>query len=178
MTNIIFLFGTLAGLIIIAVTLAMIAASGGQMEMSEHSHLVGYSIMIVALTMIFFGVKRYRDRELGGVIRFLPALFMGLAISVVAGAIYVAGWEVYMAATGGTFMDAYITHVVDGARAKGMAQAELDKMTAEMNAFKVQYANPLFRMAITFVEIFPVGAIIALISAALLSNPKVLPARA
>jgi hypothetical protein len=33
------------------------------------------------------------------------------------------------------------------------------------------------RVPMTFLEIFPVGALIALISAAVLRNPKVLPAR-
>lgn len=176
LTNIIFLFGTLAGLIIIGITIWVIAS--GQATMDNHSVLRGYAIMILALTMIFFGVKRYRDQDLGGVIKFVPAFLVGLGIAIVAGIIYVAGWEVYMAATGGAFMDAYITHMVEGARAKGMAEADLNKMIAEMNAFKAQYANPLYRMAVTFMEIFPVGFLIALISAALLRMPKFLPARA
>jgi hypothetical protein len=43
--------------------------------------LLGYSVMLVALTTVFLGVKQYRDRKLGGVIRFLPALGVGLGIS-------------------------------------------------------------------------------------------------
>jgi hypothetical protein len=46
-----------------------------------------------------------------------------------------------------------------------------------MQAFNEKYRNPLFRIPMTFIEIFPVGLIIALISAALLRNPQVLPAR-
>jgi hypothetical protein len=41
----------------------------------------------------------------------------------------------------------------------------------------VSYANPLFRIPMVFLEIFPVGFIVALISAALLRNPRLLPAR-
>ncbi len=37
------------------------------------------------------------------------------------------------------------------------------------------YRNPLFRIPMTFIEIFPVGLLVALISAALLRNPKLLP---
>jgi Protein of unknown function (DUF4199) len=134
--------------------------------------------MIVALSMIFFGVKRYRDQELGGVIKFLPAFLMGLAIAAVAGVIYVAGWEVYMAATNNAFFDAYMTAYIEGEKAKGLAGAELEKLIADMQAMKTQYnTNPLFRLAVTFSEIFPVGAIIALISASLLRMPNFLPAR-
>lgn len=42
---------------------------------------------------------------------------------------------------------------------------------------KERYANPLFRMAMTASEILPVGVVISLISAAILRNPAVLPAR-
>jgi lipopolysaccharide export LptBFGC system permease protein LptF len=43
---------------------------------------------------------------------------------------------------------------------------------------KDAYRNPLFRLPMTFAEIFPMGLLIALISAAILRNPKILPARA
>ena len=39
------------------------------------------------------------------------------------------------------------------------------------------YANPLYRLPITFVEIFPIGVLISLISAVLLRNSRFLPAR-
>jgi hypothetical protein len=177
MINIIFLFGTLAGLIVIGGMIAVMAASGGQPEMQDHSLLLGYTIMLVALSMIFFGIKAYRDRELGGVIRFMPALFMGVGISIVAGIIYVLVWEVYMTATNNAYIIAYIEHYIAEQKAAGVTGAALDKLVADMESFKVQYADPLFRMPMTFMEIFPVGLLISLISAAVLRNPKVLPAR-
>lgn len=179
MINIIFLYGTFAGLIVSGIMLAVIAAAGGSPEMSDNSLLLGYTTMIIALSMIFFGVKRYRDRDLGGVIKFLPAFLMGLAITVVAGILYVLGWEVYMAATDGTYMKAYMDHYIAGEKAKGLAGPALDKLVTEMNEMMTAYnTNMPYRMGITFMEIFPVGVIIALISAGLLSMPKFLPARA
>src|SRR5262245_12941352 len=108
MTNIIFLFGSFAGLVVIGGVVARSAAIGGKPEIEDHSLLLGYLIMFVALSMIFFGIKRYRDQENGGVIRFLPAFMMGVGISIVAGVIYCLVWEVYMVATNYTFMDAYV----------------------------------------------------------------------
>jgi hypothetical protein len=46
-----------------------------------------------------------------------------------------------------------------------------------MEAFKVQYANPMFRLPMTFAEIFPVGVLVSLVSAGLLRNSRFLPAR-
>lgn len=179
MTNIIFLYGTIAGLVVISVLVASIAAGGGHADASSNALLFGYLTMIVALTLIFFGVKRYRDRDLGGVIKFVPALLMGLAIAAVAGVIYVAVWEVYSAATNNAYFDGYMTAYINGEKAKGLSGTKLEELIAKMNAIKVRYnTDPLYRMAVTFSEIFPVGAIIALISAALLRVPKFLPARA
>jgi Protein of unknown function (DUF4199) len=179
MTNIIFLYGTFAGLIVIGVMIAVIVAAGGEPDMSSNSLVFGYLTMLVALSMIFFGVKRYRDRDLGGVIKFMPAFLMGLGIAIVAGIIYVAGWEVYMAATDGSYMKAYMDHYIAGEKAKGLTGTALDKLVAEMDAMMTAYnTNMPYRMAITFSEIFPVGVIVALISAALLRMPRFLPARA
>jgi hypothetical protein len=173
----IFLYGTIAGLIVIGAMISIFIASSGQPEMGQHSEVLGYTIMLVALSMIFFGVKSYRDNELGGVIRFLPAFMMGIGISIVAGIIYVAVWEVYMAFTNYTFMDAFVSSYIAKQKAAGVTGAALDKIVAEMEAMKVQYANPLFRMPMTFMEIFPVGFLISLLSAAVLRRSTVLPAQ-
>ena len=50
-------------------------------------------------------------------------------------------------------------------------------VTAQMDEFRRQYANPFFRLPMTFVEIFPVGVLISLISAGLLRNSRFLPPR-
>ena len=53
--------------------------------------------MLLAFTMVFVGIKHYRDKALGGVIRFLPALGVGLGISAVASLFWVVGWELTLA---------------------------------------------------------------------------------
>jgi hypothetical protein len=45
-----------------------------------------------------------------------------------------------------------------------------------MESMRTSYANPLFRIPMTFLEIFPVGLLVSLVSASLLRNPKLLPA--
>lgn len=178
MTNIIFLFGTIAGLIIIGCMIAVFIASGDNHDFSYVAVLRGYLIMVVALSMIFFAVKRYRDQELGGVIKFLPAFLMGIAISLVASVIYVLVWEVYLAATNFSFVDLMGKAMVEAARAEGATGATLDAVIKEAEDFKILYMNPLARAAFTFIEIFPVGFAISLISALILRNPRALPANA
>lgn len=94
MQKIILTFGMISGLVTFTVFVvgARMAIRGGS---AEASGVLGYLIMLVALSVIFFGIKRYRDRELGGVIRFGKAFLVGLGISAFAGVIYVISWEIY-----------------------------------------------------------------------------------
>jgi len=150
-------------------------ASDGQGFFS--SEYFGYLIMLIALSMIFLGVKRYRDNYLGGVIRFLPALGMGVLISAIAGIMYVTVWEIYLASTDYAFINKYVADMIEAKKAAGAEGEELTKFIADREELKSNYAKPYFRLPMTFLEIFPVGLIVSLVSAALLRNPKLLPAR-
>ena len=174
MLRTILIFGVIAGLIVSANFFVALAVPALQ----HHDNLLyGYLIMLVALSFVFVAIKRYRDRSLGGVIRFLPALWIGLGVSVVAGVIYTLGWEISLAATHYEFADSYGAAMIAAARAHGASPARLAEVAASMQAFKAQYANPLYRLPMTFAEIFPVGVVISLVSAALLRNSRFLPAR-
>jgi len=175
MSRIILIYGVAAGLIVIVPMSLMLA--NAEHGSAATSMFAGYLIMLLALSLVFFGVKRRRDRDLGGVIRFVPALLAGLGISAVAGVIYVIGWEITLAVTDFAFIDSYSSAAVEAARARGASSADVAAVVAEMDEFRRQYANPLFRLPMTFIEIFPVGLLVSLISAALLRNSRFLPAR-
>lgn len=168
------IYGGLAGAIVIAVIVAGLA-----FDLPNHlqSEWFGYLVMLVALSLIFVGVKRYRDIECGGVIRFGRAFAVGLGIAAVAGVIYVAGWETYQAFAQGDFIADYNAGVLRDMRESGASAVELAAMEAQLRELAANYRNPLWRIPMTFAEIFPVGFIVALISAALLRNPRILPAR-
>lgn len=168
------IYGTIAGVIVISTIILTFIT--GDPDKTAGGAWLGYLIMVLTLTLIFFGVKRYRDRDLGGVIKFIPALLMGLAIAAVASIIYVVVWEAYQALSGNNFMEVYAASLITQMQAEGITGEALAAKIAELDALKAQYANPLFRLPATFSEIFPVGLIIALISAALLRNPGFAPA--
>jgi hypothetical protein len=171
-------YGAISGAIVIGVLTAGIVLSEGQGNCHLFSSQVfGYLVMILALSMIFLAIRDYRNRRLGGVIRFFPAFAMGLLVAAVAGVVYVAGWEIYLAATNYTFMDNYVARLIEAKRTAGMGGAEFAAYVAQMEQMKVVYRNPLLRLPMTFLEIFPVGVVIALISAAVLRNSSVLPQR-
>ncbi len=145
--------------------------------MPQNGALIGYATMLVALTSVFLGVKHYRDKELGGVIRFLPALGVGLGISAVASLGWVIAWEISLALTEFDFVATYYGAMIDQARADGATAERIAALQADQAEFAALYSNPVIRMGITFVEMFPLGVVISLISAALLRNSRFLPAR-
>lgn len=170
MTRIVVVYGAIAGAVIIA-------SSALTISLGVEPLWAGYAIMLAAFSLIFIGIKRYRDAELGGVIRFPAALGVGLGIALIASVIYVAGWELYMYLTNYTFFDTYAKSAIAAKRASGASAADIAKLTAEMTAMGQQYAQPLYRMVMTLFEILPVGVIVALIAAALLRNSKFLSLR-
>jgi len=175
MTAFIFRYGVIAGLIIgVPMMWRMLSAKPG--EVPVVGMLLTYLVMIVALTAVFLGIKAYRDKVLGGVIRFLPALGIGLGISAVASIVYAIAWEVSSAYSTFDFVAFYKAYMVDAA--KGGSAAEVNQAIANAEAFEKMYRNPLYRVPMVFVEMFPVGVLISLISAGVLRNPRVLPARA
>ena len=138
----------------------------------------GYTTMLVAMSVVFLAIKRQRDVVNGGVIKFLPAFLMGLGISAVAGLLYGLAWEACLAISGMDFGAIYAEHLVEAAKARGASEAEIAAELVKAQEFAKMYANPLFRMPITFTEILPVGIIVSLISALMLRNSRFMPARA
>ena len=127
--------------------------------------LVGYTGMVLAFLVIYFGVRSYRDKEGGGAVGFGRAFVVGALIAVVSSACYVATWEVIYFALAPDFMQKYEAYALQKAKAAGESEAAIERKRAEMAEFARMYRNPLFNAAITFVEPLPVGLLIAAASA-------------
>ena len=168
------IYGGIAGAIAIAIISATLV-----LDLPSHatSVFVGYLVMLAALSLIFVGVKRYRDVECGGVIGIGRAFGLGVGMAVVAGVAYALGWELFIAVSGFDFMTGYTNDVIAGLRDDGASQVAIDAKVAELAKMRAMYDNPLMRVPMIFAEIAPVGLLVALVSAALLRNPKMLPAR-
>jgi hypothetical protein len=145
----------------------------------DTSELVGYSSMIIALSMVFFGIKSYRDNYLSGSIKFLKGLQVGLLISLVASLIYASSWEVYYQTNEevrNSFMDRYVEHSITKMKNAGATESEVEEKIEQMNTMKELYKNPIVRFGFTMLELLPVGILISLISAGILRKRAVLPA--
>jgi len=175
MQRLILTYGLIAGVVVGIQLFLIVTLFGDNPPTGPLGMALGYLTMLIALSAVFVAIKRRRDHELGGAIRFWPAFGLGIAISVVAGALYVLTWEALLAIHGTAYLETMMTAEVERERAAGASAAELAALQAWIADFLKSYANPLIRMPITFSEIFPIGLLVSLVSAALLRNPRFMP---
>jgi uncharacterized membrane protein len=176
MKRIIIIYGCIGGgIIITSMMVTMPFVTNGTLDMGN-SEWLGYITMTIALSMIFFGVKSYRDNQLNGAITFGEGFKVGILIALVASVIYVFWWEIYMHFFIPDFMEQYTSKTMEATKASGVTEEELAKKLKETTEMQEMYGKFYFRVLLTFSEIFPVGLLLSLVSAALLKRKDVLPA--
>lgn len=158
------IFGLIAGAILSANMVIMVYNCSNNPDYTGNM-VFGYATMLIILSLVFFGVRNYRNKELNGFISFGKALKVGVLIALVAGTMYVLSWLLYYYNFAPDFMDKYAAHIL-----KTTPAAELPAKTKEMASMKEMYKNPLFVILMTYAEVLPVGLLVALLSALFLKK--------
>lgn len=167
MKRIVLTYGLIAGVIVSAM---MWFTLGDGDHDWENGEMIGYTTMVIALSSIFFGVKAYRDKHLGGSISFGKAFLTGLYITLIASTLYVATWMVISANMEQDFMESYIAHTEAKLKESGTPEAEIAAEVEQMRAMGELYKNPVVKVGFTYMEILPVGLLISLVCAAMLKR--------
>lgn len=175
MKKIILVYGLIAGAIMGGMFFVTIPFWRNGMINFDNGIVVGYITMVIALSLVFFGVKSYRDHHLNGTITFGKAFQVGILITLVASVVYCLSWELCYQTVFTDFSSRWETHIVDTMKNAGASEADITTKTNELREWAGWYENPLLRFAMTMMEVFPVGLIVALLSSALLRRKEVLP---
>lgn len=138
----------------------------------ENGMLIGYTAMTISFLFIYFGMAAYRDNVAGGTVSFGKAFQVGLWITLIGCVCYVVTWTVIYNTMIPDFMDRYAEHILSKMRARGATADEISATATEMKAMKENYKNPLFFIFMTFMEPLPVGVIVTLISAFIVSKKR------
>ena len=166
MTRIVVTFGLIAGAIMAAL---MFLTMPFQEQISfDKSLIIGYTTMVLAFLMTYFGVRSYRDNVGGGKVTFGRAFIVGLMISLIATACYVTAWEVISHTWMPDFADKYAARVIEEAKKSGASEAAIAEQQKQMDDFKVMYKNPVYNIAMTALEPLPVGLVFTLVTAGVL----------
>jgi hypothetical protein len=145
----------------------------------DKGYYFGYTAIVLSFLLVFFGIRSYRDNIGNGHITFSKAFAVGISITLISCIFYVLTWEIlYFNFLHHDFMDQYGAYVVEKLKAKGASPAAIQAQTQQLQKMKQLYENPLINAAMTFIEPFPVGLAITLISAAVLrKKPQSQPAQ-
>ena len=176
MQKIVLTYGLIAGAIVSVMILGSVPLWNRGILNFSNSEVVGYTTIVIALSMIFFGIKSCRDYHFKGSITFWQGVKIGLMITLIGSLMYVLAWQVSFNFLPPDFTDRMWQHFIDKAKSSADNEAELNAALQQIETWKESYKNPFWRFGLTLMEIVPVGILITLVSAAILRKKQVLPA--
>jgi hypothetical protein len=168
MRKIVLTFGLIAGAILSVMMLIQFQFQIG----FDEGAIIGYTTMVLAFLMVFFGVRSYRDNVAGGSVTFGRAFAVGLLITIVASVCYVATWQFVYYRLVPDFGDKYAAYAVEKTKRSGATDAQVAAKTREMTELNQMLKKPLVNIALAFVEPLPVGVLFTLITAVALSRKR------
>ncbi len=174
MSKIVIVYGLIAGAILAGMVFLMMAIVGNTSEF-ERGESLGYISMAVAFSMIFFGIRSHRDKNLNGIITFNLAFRIGILITLIASVCYVIAWLIYFNFIDNTFIERYSEFFTKKLQSSGRSSEEI---TMELNAFHENmenYKNPGVMAVFTLLEVFPMGLIITILCSMLMKKAAPAP---
>jgi len=134
----------------------------------DKAEYLGYTLIVLSFLLVFFGIRSYRDNAGNGQITFTKAFAVGICITLITCLFYVVTWEALYFTVLHDFMDKYGAYMIEKLKASGASAAAVQVQVEQLKKYKELYENPLYNAAVTFLEPFPIGLVITLISAAVL----------
>jgi Protein of unknown function (DUF4199) len=163
------IFGLILGVVLAGNMLYMVTLVYNDPSF-QGNDIVGYAGMIVVFSLTFFGVRNFRNKELGGVISLGKAFKTGALIALVGSTMYVGVWLIYYYLFVPDFIDKYTEHCMIVATRTGATTEELSAKADEMKQLRDMYQSPFFVILITYAEVLPVGLVVAFVSSLVLKK--------
>ena len=90
----IIIYGLIAGIVVSIAMLLSVNSMGHRDGNFDYgtSLFIGYASMVIAFSLVFVGIRNYRNNYNGGVISFGKAFKIGIMIVLIASTIYVVAW--------------------------------------------------------------------------------------
>ncbi len=165
MKKVIWIYGLIIGAALSINTIMMMNIMVNNRDFKSND-FIGYGVLIAMFSIIFFGIRKYRDQYGAGSISFGKAFKIGSLIAFIGSSMYVIFGLGYYYLFVPEFLDAYIEIVLKNCT----SPEELAAKTIEMANFKEMYKNPLFAIFVSYMEVLPLGIIVTLISALILKK--------
>lgn len=170
MKKIVIVFGLISGFISSSLMLITVPLVNNGTINNRNGEILGYTAIFLSFLLVFFGIRSYRENA-GGTISFGRGFSVGILITLISCLFYVVTWEIvyFQFKFAPDFLDKYNAREIATMRAKGESETTIAAKKKEMETMKEMYNhNLLFNAALTFLEPFPVGLIVTLVSAGIL----------
>jgi len=133
----------------------------------EVQEIMGYAGIILSLLFVYFGMRQYRDRVNGGVMRFGQGLKVGVLITLLPSVLFGLIDQVYSHFIDKDFYKNYYAAYQQKLKLQVPAEryaAALQQLESE----RAMFSNPLIQFGVMFLTVFLIGVIITVISALIL----------
>ncbi|HKR63759.1 MAG TPA: DUF4199 domain-containing protein [Thermoanaerobaculia bacterium] len=172
MKKIVLTFGLISGAIASVMMFATLPLIDRGIVNFDNGLILGYTSIFLSCLLIFFGIRAYRDNVGRGTVSFGRAFTVGILIAVISCLAYVVSWEIIYYNFMPDHMDKWGAYEVQKMRANGASESEIAAKQGEVAHYKELMKNPLINGAMTFMEPFPVGLVVTLVSAAILRKRR------
>ncbi|MBR9919404.1 MAG: DUF4199 domain-containing protein [Bacteroidetes bacterium] len=120
----------------------------------------GYVSILAACSMIFFGIRYYRDNVNEGRLKFGEALKLGMLISLIPSLVMFIGTALLIHFWGDGFVDWTMEYME-----ANLAPEELAKQKEAMASMGNLATNPFFQGGVMFLTVLLIGLVISVLSA-------------
>ena len=134
------------------------------------TEVIGYTSLLVSGSVIFVGIKMFRDKYNGGVVSFGKAFLIGLYITLIASTLYVVAWALEYKYIFPDFLDKYSAIMIAKTKASGASPGKMAAQLKQLAMYRDMYKNPVFFTLMSYAEFLPGGLVISLIAALILKK--------
>ena len=144
----------------------------------DNSTYIGYAGMLIVFSMVFFGIKSYRDNQGRGSVSFWKAFQIGILITLLASLIHGVGGMAYNLVNPDFkqfFLEKFTEYEL-GKLTQPVDPAAREAVSKQVDLVRTIYENPILDLLFSVLMILPAGLIVTVISALLLRRKELLPA--
>ena len=167
MKNPILRFGLIGGVVLFLLAQLQWQFVGTSVSYNQ-AQIVGYLSIVLALTSIYFAVRKYREEVGGGYISFGKAFQIGTLTALLPAAFMFVSTVIFYLSYGNEFKEWALAEMQ-----KTTPPEKLAAMMEQYEANQALYENPYFQGFIMFLTVMIIGLIVSLITAFILQKKKV-----
>ena len=124
-------------------------------------------VFLVALSLVYFGIRHFRDRLNHGALTLGQGIRIGLGISLITALAFGLLDVIYVVWLNPDFMETYYQNVLSELQAT-LPESEFLRRKEELEAQKALFASPLMNFILMAVMVLMIGVVITLLSTLIL----------